>query len=394
MLIKKVHHVAYRCIDAKQTVEWYEKYLGMKFILAIAEDEVPSTKEPDPYMHVFLDAGQGNVLAFFELPTRAPMDRDRNTPVPGCSTWRSRSTRSTRCWPPRHGCKRTVSKWSARPTTRSSSRSTSSTQTGIAWSWPPTPPRAEMLQKLDEVKYAMLEEWARTKRAPKHAAVDARRQLFAGVGALMPLGRVPSRGRIMTTLNATHDPTLRSWVASANHLGCDFPIQNLPFGRFRRRGQRAELAHRHRDRRPSARPAGRGPDRHRRHERADGRCAVGAPRAARQRSRQACAKAARSKRRGPTRCCRRRRPSTPCPAASATTPTSTPASTMPPRSASCSGPTSRCMPNYKWVPIGYHGRASSIVVSGQAFKRPQGQTKTPDAAAPGFGPSQAPGLRA
>ena len=40
----------------------------MGFVLAIAEDEVPSTKEPDPYMHVFLDAGMGNVLAFFELP--------------------------------------------------------------------------------------------------------------------------------------------------------------------------------------------------------------------------------------------------------------------------------------------------------------------------------------
>jgi catechol 2,3-dioxygenase-like lactoylglutathione lyase family enzyme len=81
MLIKKVHHVAYRCVDAKQTVEWYEKYLGMQFILAIAEDEVPSTKEPDPYMHIFLDAGQGSVLAFFELPTRPAMERDPNTPV-------------------------------------------------------------------------------------------------------------------------------------------------------------------------------------------------------------------------------------------------------------------------------------------------------------------------
>ena len=41
MLIQRVHHVAYRCIDAKQTVEWYEKHLGMRFVLAIAEDEVP-----------------------------------------------------------------------------------------------------------------------------------------------------------------------------------------------------------------------------------------------------------------------------------------------------------------------------------------------------------------
>lgn len=40
------------------------------------------------------------------------------------------------------------------------------------------------------------------------------------------------------------------------------------------------------------------------------------------------------------------------------------------------------MPNYKWVPIGYHGRASSIGVSGKVFKRPQGQTKAPDAAEP------------
>lgn len=46
------------------------------------------------------------------------------------------------------------------------------------------------------------------------------------------------------------------------------------------------------------------------------------------------------------------------------------------------------MPNYKWVPIGYHGRASSIGVSGQVFKRPNGQTKAPDAAEPTFGPSK------
>ena len=37
----------------------------------------------------------------------------------------------------------------------------------------------------------------------------------------------------MYELNETHDPSLRSWVASANASGSDFPIQNLPFGRFR-----------------------------------------------------------------------------------------------------------------------------------------------------------------
>ncbi|MES1264282.1 MAG: fumarylacetoacetase, partial [Variovorax sp.] len=36
------------------------------------------------------------------------------------------------------------------------------------------------------------------------------------------------------TLNSTHDPALRSCVASANEPGCDFPIQNLPFGRYSR----------------------------------------------------------------------------------------------------------------------------------------------------------------
>jgi len=81
MELQGVHHVAYRCNDAKETVEWYQKYLDMKFVLAIAENEVPSTREPDPYMHVFLDAGGGNVLAFFELPTTEKMDRDRNTPT-------------------------------------------------------------------------------------------------------------------------------------------------------------------------------------------------------------------------------------------------------------------------------------------------------------------------
>ena len=68
--IEQIHHVAYRCNDAKETVEWYKKNLNMDFLLAFAENRVPSTKEPDPYMHIFLDAGNGNVLAFFELPTK------------------------------------------------------------------------------------------------------------------------------------------------------------------------------------------------------------------------------------------------------------------------------------------------------------------------------------
>lgn len=46
------------------------------------------------------------------------------------------------------------------------------------------------------------------------------------------------------------------------------------------------------------------------------------------------------------------------------------------------------LPNYKWVPIGYHGRASSVVASGAPVRRPLGQTKAGDAAVPRFGPSR------
>lgn len=45
------------------------------------------------------------------------------------------------------------------------------------------------------------------------------------------------------------------------------------------------------------------------------------------------------------------------------------------------------MPNYKYVPIGYHGRASSVLPSGVSVRRPRGQSKAPDAAAPTVGPS-------
>ena len=51
-------------------------------------------------------------------------------------------------------------------------------------------------------------------------------------------------------------------------------------------------------------------------------------------------------------------------------------------------PDNPLLPNYKYVPIGYHGRASSIVVSGSRIYRPSGQTKPPSAEAPVFGSSQ------
>ena len=51
-------------------------------------------------------------------------------------------------------------------------------------------------------------------------------------------------------------------------------------------------------------------------------------------------------------------------------------------------PDNPLLPNYKYVPIGYHGRASSVRVSGHAVTRPKGQRKPPDADEPDYGPSR------
>ena len=168
MQIRKIHHVAYRCKDARETVEWYGKYLDMNFVLAIAENEVPSTKEPDPYMHVFLDAGNGNILAFFELPTRPPMGRDPNTPewtqhlaleVDSVDTLLATKARLEAdgiavVGPTDHTLFKSIYFFDP-----SGHRLELAANTG-------TP---EMMRKLDAVKWDMIEEWSRTKRAPQHA---------------------------------------------------------------------------------------------------------------------------------------------------------------------------------------------------------------------------------
>jgi catechol 2,3-dioxygenase-like lactoylglutathione lyase family enzyme len=169
MQIRKIHHVAYRCRNARETVEWYGKHLGMDFVLAIAEDQVPSTHEPNPYMHVFLDAGGGNILAFFELPQSPAMDRDRNTPpwvqhiafeVDSVEELESTRDRLLACGIDVVGV-------------------TDHTLFRSIYFFDPNGHRIElaantatpeMFQRLDEVKWDMLEEWDRTRRAPRHAA--------------------------------------------------------------------------------------------------------------------------------------------------------------------------------------------------------------------------------
>jgi catechol 2,3-dioxygenase-like lactoylglutathione lyase family enzyme len=169
MKINKIHHVAYRCHDARATVDWYVKHLNMDFILAIAENEVPSTHAPDPYMHVFLDAGQGNVLAFFELPNAPTLGRDPNTP-----DWVQHIAFD-------------VGSEQILVDTKAQLEAAGVAVVGITdhmifksiYFFDPNGHRLElafntttpeMNRQLDDVKWAMLEEWDRTKRAPQHAA--------------------------------------------------------------------------------------------------------------------------------------------------------------------------------------------------------------------------------
>jgi catechol 2,3-dioxygenase-like lactoylglutathione lyase family enzyme len=168
MKIKRIHHVAYRCRDAKETVEWYVKNLNMDFVLAIAEDEVPSTKAPDPYMHIFLDAGNGNILAFFELPTQPPMDRDRNTP-----SWTQHLAMEVGSMEELLEAKQRLEANGIEVV-----GVTDHTIFKSIYFFDPNGHRLElacntgtpeMMQKLDEVKWDMIEEWSRTKKAPKHA---------------------------------------------------------------------------------------------------------------------------------------------------------------------------------------------------------------------------------
>ena len=169
MKIKKIHHVAYRCKDASETVAFYKDVLNMDLLLAIAEDQVPSTKAPDPYMHIFLDAGQGNVLAFFEIPNSPPMGRDENTP-----DWVQHIAFEIGDMDELLAAKAHIEKAGLNvigPTDHHIFKS--------IYFFDPNGHRLELcanverpgaLEKLHDVAPAMIEEWSQTKQAPKHAA--------------------------------------------------------------------------------------------------------------------------------------------------------------------------------------------------------------------------------
>lgn len=169
MELKRIHHVAYRCKDAKETVEFYQRVLNMDFTVAFAEDQVPSTKEPDPYMHVFLDAGMGNVLAFFELPTKEPMDRDQNTPE-----WVQHIAFEVGSYDELLAARKHIEAEGVEvlgPTNHGIFQSIYFFDpNGHRLELVANTSTAEQIEELKRVAPDMLEEWSRTKKAPRHAA--------------------------------------------------------------------------------------------------------------------------------------------------------------------------------------------------------------------------------
>ncbi|MEW4468911.1 VOC family protein [Parasphingorhabdus sp. JC815] len=167
--INGIHHVAYRCKDAKETVDFYQRVLDMPFTVAFSEDHVPSTGEYDPYMHVFLDAGGGNILAFFELPEQPEMGKDPNTPAwvqhiafqaPTMDDLMDVKARAEAegievIGPTNHGIFKSIYFFDP-----NGHRLELAYDTGTA----------EEMTELKRVAPDMLEEWSRTKKAPQHAA--------------------------------------------------------------------------------------------------------------------------------------------------------------------------------------------------------------------------------
>jgi fumarylacetoacetase len=202
-----------------------------------------------------------------------------------------------------------------------------------------------------------------------------------------------------TNLDFTHDPTALSWVESANAAGSDFPLQNLPYGRFRRAGLNEDwrcgvaIGEQILDLR-RALAAGRWdsavqvPMQALAH--GDMNRFMAASPVQRRAVRQALFAALRA---GSTQ----QAALTPCLVAQAAAEMGLPCRIgdytdfyTGIHHATAVGklfrPDNPLLPNYKWVPIGYHGRASSIVVSGTKLRRPHGQLKSPQADAPSFEP--------
>ncbi|MFA6957525.1 MAG: fumarylacetoacetase [Thermoanaerobaculia bacterium] len=199
-----------------------------------------------------------------------------------------------------------------------------------------------------------------------------------------------------TQLDHTHDPSLRSFVDGANDPASDFPIQNLPLGVFRHGAERhVGIAIGDRIFDVTAASALFGGDA----SAAASACATGslnalmalgrpAARAIRQRASDLLRRDS-GERGSVERHLLSRRDAEMLLPASIGDYTDFYASVHHATNVgSMFRPDNPLLPNYKWVPIGYHGRASSIVVSGTAVRRPNGQTKDEKSPAPSFGPTR------
>lgn len=80
MLCKKLHHAAFRCKDAVETVKFYTEVLGLKFSHAMGEDHVPSTGAYSPHIHIFFEMEDGSNIAFFECPRDPGNMKDLESP--------------------------------------------------------------------------------------------------------------------------------------------------------------------------------------------------------------------------------------------------------------------------------------------------------------------------
>lgn len=69
--IKGVHHAAFRCRDAEQTVWFYRDVLGLVAEGGLVLEEVTGTGADDPYMHIFFRMANGEYIAFFDAPGSA-----------------------------------------------------------------------------------------------------------------------------------------------------------------------------------------------------------------------------------------------------------------------------------------------------------------------------------
>ena len=167
--IHGLHHYAYRCKDAEETRHFYEDILGLPLFHIIQSDYVPSTGEYCPYTHIFFRMTDGSCIAFFDLG-----DDVACLPSPNTPDWVN------------HIAFR-VDSVADLEQVKGRLEANGVDVVGITdhhifksiYFFDPNGHRLElaadtatpdMQPRLDAVKWQMLEEWSRTKRAPKHAA--------------------------------------------------------------------------------------------------------------------------------------------------------------------------------------------------------------------------------